>query len=165
MYILDTLLGETPWLNTSWACENTDDSGISSYASSLGFPVKGNEIPPERPSPVPMSRDILDYVGSYGHFGYGNISVVINTTTGNLHMTIGRLGFYELIHAGNDTFDMKVLGKTWYYPFYFCEFGSSGGEASPINILEIPLMELRGAPVFRKGLKMSDAPPPRYDNC
>ena len=34
-------------------------------------------------------RDLSDYVGVYGHFGYGNLTILMNGTSGQLDMEYG----------------------------------------------------------------------------
>ena len=168
MYVVDTLLGETPWLNVSYVCQENDDP--DSYEDDLDADIPIDDITFKEPIIFehlkPLSRDISDYVGSYGHFGYGNITIAINRTSGNLQATVGRLGLYELVSAGNDSFNMNNIGKAWHMYLGVCTFSASGGgDSSPIDTLLIPRLEPRRPPVFIKGLKMSAAPPPRTDNC
>ena len=169
MYVIDTLLGETPWLNVSYVCQENDDP--DSYKDYLDPDFAIDDITFKEAitfeHSAPLSRDISDYVGSYGHFGYGNITITINRTSGNLQATIGRLGLYELVSAGNDSFNMNNIGKAWYANHLgVCTFSASGGgDSSPIDTLLISRLEPRWPPVFIKGLKMSSAPPPGTDNC
>ena len=73
MYVVDTLLGETPWLNVSYVSyvcqENVDPD---SYEDDLDPDIPIDDITFKEAiifeHLAPLSPDISDYVGSYGHF-------------------------------------------------------------------------------------------------
>ena len=163
LHVLDILTGDSPWLNVSYACNDFPSSQNLEM-----FDIQQHLIKPtskEIPKQVaPMSRPDSDYIGIYGNFGYGNVTVVSGGQYSNITLFFGRTGVFELLPIEGDTFAMLSVGEAWYLNLGFCTFSSST-EGLPCDELVIPYLEITTPPVFRRSLKMSDAPPPRADTC
>ena len=112
-------------------------------------------------------RDLEDYEGVYGHFGFGNLTIFLNETTGLLDLQYGGLGRFDLYSTSEeDVFmgqgkDACIIRFAW--PVIFEESVPGSGL---IDLATLPLMERSSQPSpWVRGLEMSDAPPPRIEDC
>ena len=123
-FVLDTLLGETPY--------RTSEATCASYAASdpEGFVF---DLPE-----VPAARDLEDYVGTFGSDAAGNAYVTLEN--GTLYMKYGRLpGRYEMLSTvapnvfkGNSTtLESGVFG------FIPIGFISSEGNNGVLDVMRI----------------------------
>ena len=165
LHILDVLAGEQRWLNATYICNNFHSSDdileedmVQEQVYSKPTDVKKHK------QRGPMNSQIETYVGDYGHFGYGNITVRQEGETGNLTLRFGRTGVFELLPLEGDSFAAISVGESWHINLGLVEFSRSQ-EGQPIGQLVIPFVERLNPPVFKRGLKMSDAPSPRLDTC
>ena len=108
-----------------------------------------------------------EYVGTYGNFLYGNITVYLDNSKSTLKMSQGEFGHFDLVPGeGSGTFTLvgnkspadalDIWGTV--------SFRSSGND-SRIDLLVWPLMEKSNYPQFTRDLKMSDAGPPDLHSC
>ena len=165
LHILDVLAGEQRWLNSTYICNNFQSSDniyeedmVQEHVFSKPTDVKKHK------QKGPMNSQNEAYVGDYGHFGYGNVTVRQEGELGNLTLRFGRTGVFELLPLEGDTFLTVSVGESWHVNPGLVEFSRSQ-EGQPIDELVIPLVEISNPPVFKRGLRMSDAPPPRLDTC
>ena len=164
MHILDVLTREERWINSTYICEQFQSYDITEEEGTVQSSVYTNPTDVQNyKQKGPMNSQNEAYVGDYGHFGYGNVTVRQEEETGNLTLRLGRTGVYELLPLEGDTFLMNSVGESWYINPGLVEFSRSQGQ--PIDQLVIPFVERLNPPVFRRGLRMSDAPPPRLDTC
>jgi hypothetical protein len=157
MYIMDLLLGETPWIDHKTACTFPEPWAPAKQRKSYGSsPAKKmNKLEAEK------------YVGSYGNFGYGNITFLYNDTSEILELHYGELGLWNLNSEGDDTFSGKGQGLMWVRDISNIFFESLEPAAEDGGLYKVTVnFESKDPPVFIKGLLMSDAPaPPDPTTC
>lgn len=178
LYIMDLLLGEEPWLNLTTACsfpepwvnpssmagllddEMYPDFSNPNYAKDyilgLDKQLKRNKFDRIRPK-------VDDYVGMYGNFAYGNITVS-KSEANVLILQYGAEGFWELEYLGIDhMFYAHGQGKIWTYSFSIM-FRKSVANVDVID--QAILLNDLFFPVFVRDRSMSDAyPPPDPTDC
>ena len=144
MYIIDLLSGIDPFLNTSNACTFPDTKTRRKLTT-----------PPEHEYDSSLNNDI--YEGQYGNFGYGNITVITNETSGRLQLVYGVLGLWNLYRLDNNTFVGQGLDHIWSMTLTDVEFDAFDVDQGVMTTLTIPSFEPRLPPVFVRGLQMSEA--------
>ena len=175
LYIADLILGEEPWFNATQLCDSTSNIHMR-QTEGLTFPptVEGNilnlamsddekmkQYQKKEKTNDSSNRLVEEYVGEYGNFAYGNVSVYISDEEEDLlEMHYGNNGYFDLIALpGQHTFlpignrvpsDSINLGRIYFYE----------GEGGSIDFLEIPAFEVADPPMFERGLLLEDAPPP-----
>ena len=180
MYMMDLLLGEEPWLNLTTACTfpqpwyggyktskgaktapsvNSDEEDIANSGGQTKRRRRRRTLSNRAKTRIngikvtPM--ELSSYEGTYGNFGYGNITVVVNDND-TLELHYGELGLWTLEHVEGDAFYGHGQGRIWSLNIDDVQFRRSG---DTINEVELSL-ESRDPPVFVRGLDMADAPPP-----
>ena len=164
LYILDLLLGETPWLNETSACEfpyktasNTnlnvyvdlnDDTGDqdSSQVSESDITSIGSSYFAEDPSA---------YTGQYGNFAYGNISIRLENGD-ELHLHYGDIGHWLLQEISHDVYLGVGQDDLWSLNISQVTFKRKDNCPHQVTLT----LESKDPPVFIRDLRMSDAPPP-----
>ncbi len=155
MYIMDLLMGESPWLNLTTACTFPEPWAPVHKRKPYTFP-QGD------PNKVPLEFE--RYVGTFGNFGYGNLSIVLNETSGLLELHYGELGLWDLVVIDDLTFAGKGKGYTWARDIKSILFESLS-YSNQLNKVTISF-ESKDPPVFQRDLKMSEAPlPPDPNQC
>ena len=167
-YVIDIVLGETPWLNVDLACEIAGEIGTKHdhHFVETNFPLKF--ISTHRKSvvdhPTPR-RPLNDYVGVYGNFGYGNITISLNSggIEDQLELSYGKIGRFILqATVVDDEFVAIGVGPAAVINIGPLLFQSSNNQT--IDLLQTVFDDL-DPPLFKRDLKMSSAPPPPNDNC
>ena len=161
MHVMDLLLGLEPWLNVTDVCSTHIHHDEASQAHS----AERDNIPNQKDHTMPIGglqhinhRKNEDYVGVYGHFGYGNVSVYINQSTGSLMMSYGPLAKWNLrVTDTEDVFDGIALEPLWYWTLNSLVFSKSNG--TTFDLLDVPF-DWSIPPTFRRDLNMASAPPP-----
>ena len=159
MLIIDLLLGPDAMM-TKANSRHVDIDLLASEKEEISpedFPPFSNQLRKTRHST--RLQDLQDYVGVYGHFGYGNMTFVMNSTSQQLE---GRYGEAEgVVYSTDvpDVFMIKLRGIFWYLPENPVIFSRSTG--SIIDTLTVPVFNAK----FKRNLKLADAPPPPEDNC
>ena len=155
MYIMDTLLSYEPWINITTACTFPEPWGppprAKMYPGFFSDVFKRRRVTPDLP--------LSEYAGRFGNFGYGNITVVHNSTDETLDMFYGELGWWHLYCKRGDDFAAEGLGDVWPRELRSVHFRSSKGSQDSIDEVVVSF-ESRLPPVFKRNLKMSEAPPP-----
>ncbi|CAH1800503.1 unnamed protein product [Owenia fusiformis] len=103
-------------------------------------------------------RDISAYLGIYGNFAYGNVTILFDPEVPDNSSLILRYGILNFeLFPGNKTdhFELDVL---WFIP-QTVRFWSSKGN-SVIDRMEAQLDPTDDRYIYEKGLKLSDVPPP-----
>lgn len=142
MYIIDLLLGETPWYNLTTACT---------------YPPNTRK---QREEPTPGTADLplSDYEGAYGNYGYGNLTVT--KTEDTLEMTYGSIGRWNLHPtAVENQFTGEGVGDVWNMRLSGVQFTSIGGRVEEVSVSTF------NSAVFTRGLKMDSAPEPPPVDC
>ncbi|XP_069129074.1 uncharacterized protein [Argopecten irradians] len=102
----DMLLGDTPWLDRATACSFPAPWGKVSTSTLVSdfdqFRTFWNN-----------SRPMGNYVGTYGHPAFGNISVVIENRT-QLVLQYGRFGRMVLTPVTDTAFLGRYIGPLWW---------------------------------------------------
>ena len=110
------------------------------------------------------ARSIESYTGEYGNFIHGNLTVAVSEECeGCLFMQYGSLGQYTLQPTNaTDVF----LGVNNYYLINVTPVVFSGSDENGNAEFVSPILfEITDPPLFTRGLKMADAPPPQVDVC
>jgi hypothetical protein len=121
----DLLLGETPWLNTTTACSLPAPWGPPFVST----PPPPDSSAPSRPSRASrpywnISRPVDDYIGIYGHPGFGNITVFTGDEDDDeededdvgLQLAFGRFGHMRLVPVSESDTDFHgyYIGPLWF---------------------------------------------------
>ena len=99
------------------------------------------------------------YAGTYGNYGYGNITVKYNSTLNQLEMHYGQFGRWYLHCRHRNDFAGEGFGIFWARELRSVLFRSSSGDKTSVDEVVISF-EVRDPPVFVRGLSMDTAPPP-----
>ena len=156
MYVIDILLGKTPWLNTTNVCDFPPEDKRRSYTNINTGVGETMDVPP-----------LKSYVGIYGDYGYGNISVELKGYPQVLHMLYGDVGTWKLkpIKTGNVSHTFKANGYdlVWPLDFSYVRFIPSETDPEEMVSLFIPGLD-KAPPMFTRDLKMDTAPIVPYDD-
>ena len=166
MYIFDLLLGLEPWFNITIACSvapqttteyssrrNGDDD---MFQSDIPITFVKPSDPQFRTSN--STYDVNDYVGTYGHFGYGNVTVYVNQSTGQLMMSYGPLAKWVLLSTEiSHDFTGRAEEPLWYWTLEGVTFSKSAGNV--FDQLDVPFDNAMPT-IFVRGLLESSAPAP-----
>lgn len=153
-YISDILLGFQPWLNETTACTYPEP-----WKRAKGKRRKYEKKPNVKPN---WNRPLPDFVGTYGHLAFGNITIELNSSDQKLHLYHGKFGHALLKKSEKPfTFDMAFIETLRYISeadgwrhSYLIQFLSSSN--SDIDSIEAKFIEGRMPPIFKRGLKWQD---------
>ncbi len=175
MYIKDILLEEEPWLNLTTACTfpkpwvtdamSHHEELILDRLDKLWHPM--DKTLPKHVQPNKFHRHNpkqTQYVGTYGNFIYGNITLYENEQD-TLMLKYGQLGLWELEYLGIEgKFFAHGHGDMWPVNIELIQFWSSVPGSDVIDVVEL-LIDM-DPPVFVRDLQMADAyPPPDPGHC
>ncbi len=178
MYIADLMLGEEPWINSSTVCQFDPPRKTMERqklrAQARDFTKSSDSVPRSQPAKkdvsklldsIPGSQSLEGYSGVYGNFAHGNITISANETSGTLFMEYGPLSQWDLFPLADEGhFEAKGRGITWMIDIIPVTFSKSVSSMKEYDLLRVPY-ESNSVPEFRRGLKMSDAPPPPSLTC
>jgi len=156
-YITDVILNEEPWVNSQQLCFfSPNDANFYDL-----YKPMSNRKKPEVLSKA--KHQLEEYAGTYGNFGYGNITV-LSLPPETLILSIGRLGIYQLIPLGGDVFGTEGLNdvsRIWgtTFPNEVVFSSSSNGGIDTLTLFNAERT------VFIRDLERSDAPPPPNVEC
>ena len=155
------MLGEEPWLNASSACAFPPSQSSLSRATKYTVPKSKENFQMIDIEKHSVPKHLIDqFVGNYGNFAYGNISVVVDDITEDVILTfdIYRCLLSTRIHR-NETFYCQGLDDYWFIDLLFVEFDM---ENTPSQFVEIVfLTPLEGRVRYERDLHQDDAPGPR----
>ena len=170
MYIADLMLGEEPWINSSSVCQ-FDPPQQTLKKQKQSKPNVSTLLNQQKKNPsklldrFPGSQSLEGYSGVYGNFAHGNITISANETSGTLFMEYGALSQWDLFALSDEgQFEAKGRGITWMIDISPVTFSKSKSSLEDYDLLRVPY-ESNSVPEFRRGLKMSDAPPPPSLTC
>ena len=156
-YILDLLLGEEPQVTVENACNFPYYDRNSTQQISK---ESDNDTLPNEPEAIALEK-VRPYIGTYGNFGFGNLTVFYNDTLQMLQMKYGFLGLWDLFTTEREH-QFLGIGRehVWSLVLYPLVFGDTkeGGE---MTRLTVEYFEPGNPPVFERGLQYIDAPPPK----
>ena len=183
-YTYDTLMGIEPWVDVEKACEMAPDSGANKVKSRASRSIRKvkrqhtDDLPKKKhhtkkdknamKEPYenknnkenevlmkPKAKKMFDdYIGRYGHYAYGNLSVYVDEDTDELHMTYGPLD-YLLTGETEDVFHGKGYDLFWFWDDTLTFMRQDG----VVNVVEITF-STRVVPLFYKDLDFNNPPPP-----
>jgi len=111
-----------------------------------------------------LADEFLDqFIGVYGNFAYGNVTITFDGNTGRLHGEYGDISV-DMVHLGNDWFAGRPSDVIWFFPPLEMTFTRNAEDNSVINVT-IPIFLEIDPPVFTRGLTMDQAPPPPTCAC
>ena len=153
MYITDLLLGVEPWLN-----ENTVCSFPSPWSN---VPISTNETYPPAIDPP---EDSSIFVGTYGNFQFGNVTVQEDSESSRpLRLTYGT-GKWSLRPIAENKFLGEPDDDT--FPFYLKEVIFRKENSGTGQFDEVTFNIIGTDPnIFERDLKMSEEPPVENVNC
>ena len=152
MYVMDLLLGETPWLNLTTGCSFPEPWTPASVKT-----AKKTDGPPA------IVSNSEQYTGTYGNFQYGNLTFVVDDSS-RLILQYGDFGRWNLIETGTEN-EFSGLGAELMWAEFINSIKFSDSDGGQFQKVTIDFE--RSAPaVFTRGLKMSEAyPPPDPEGC
>jgi len=160
LYIIDLLLGEEPWIDLETVC-TFPQPWTPPHENSKETPKQ--EVDANVPL-LPLER----YTGTYGNYGYGNITVNI-TAQGQLKLRYGLLGCWELESTGNHSFHGKGCDLVWMRDVKYVRFSTTENHNPNTNLQDtansnselVTEVEIYFdkviPPVFTRGLLMHEA--------
>ena len=183
-YILDIIQGETPWFTAQDVCTLFQPSKVTGIKQSDtldhdGYPYDPLQTHNIHPSYITSPKkdqlhyvisrssnlQLEDYIGSFGDFFYGNISVMVTSHENGtvLQMTYGKANYF-LFPTDPDRF--SPTGADYFTSFLdlgLVEFLRDENE----NVVRLTVLfeDLSGPTEFIKDLQMADAPPPPTLPC
>ena len=154
-YISDMLINQTSWLEKSNACT---------------FPAPWKRVSNRDPQPPPqdaynaslLARPLADYVGTYGHLAFGNVTIYINKTDDRLYLGHGRFGRLALAPTGVNQFKATFVGDLWfmsasddqYYKPPVTFYASDDKSIDSVLFAMDPTTKT----IFKRGLDINDVP-------
>ena len=109
-------------------------------------------------------RALDEYVGTYGNFAFGNVTVVLDSGTGRLRGLYGDLGVVDMVNLnGDDTFTATFEDPLFFFPPVELQFRRDG--TNVVDSVAIPILLPQFPPVFVRGRIMAEAPPPPTGDC
>lgn len=149
LYILDLLMGQHPWLNTTSACTFPDGPNprlrwTRPQISRFGWTDQDSMI----------KFNFTLYEGIYGNYGFGNVSVVYRPESQQLVLLYGPLGVW-LLHptAQRHVFVGEGVDHVWCFYMDVVQFSVDNALYTPANNILIPSFEPDVPPVFIRNLQ------------
>ena len=113
---------------------------------------------PESNSSISMPLPAEKYIGTYGNYAYGNITIKEQVNGPNLWVEYGEIARWELFPSGEgDNFTSRGRADFFIYNFKNIKFQNPDSEGNMQEM--IWPFESRDPPVFHRDRLMSDAPP------
>jgi len=113
---------------------------------------------------VKTKDELKEYVGRYGNYAMGNISVEMNESTSRLVGAYGELTRLNLVESVKaDVFIANFTETLFFLPQINVTFGRN--ESGQVVTLTVPFLMPDDPPVFTRGLGMSSAPRPLLPGC
>ena len=167
VFIMDLILGEKPWLNTTTVCTFPEPWHPNPWFPSQKKGATPNEkkvfSTPDPPTSIPYPTDLTPYVGVYGDFFYGNMTVY-STDSQTLMLSYGTLDPWRLVPTeGENAFIGYASPATWPQHLDFVKFKFSKEGLPKFDLCEAAFDPIV-ATTFQRDLKMADAPPPPDPN-
>jgi len=124
-----------------------------------------NSLIDEASSKQPASDDpLLDqFIGVYGNFAYGNLTVAFDSDTGRLRGYYGDVSA-DMVQIGDDRFAGRPSDIIWFFPPLEITFTRSSEDNAVINAT-VPIFLEIDPPVFTRGLTLDEAPLPPTCDC
>lgn len=112
-----------------------------------------------------VANEFLEqFVGVYGNFAFGNMSITYNNDTSRLQADYGDLLSIDLFHIGDDWFVGQPSSLVWFFPPADMTFIRRSEDNAVVSVTVPSLLEA-DPPVFVRGLTMDQAPKPPTCDC
>ena len=153
-----------PWFNATTVCT----LGYRSFHKRMERAeeiqeMEQNDVDVTMTLPSDMNHDkpkldkVFKYLGQYGNFGYGNLTVVADDMLGEL---IVNFDVYSCV-VRNETKEREGcvgLGIYWFLSLWRVQFDE---ENNPSQFVDVTFTETEGPVRFERDLMFEDAPKPR----
>lgn len=148
MTLMDHLLDETKFLNKSSACTFPSETTTPSARDEANTEFNSKQLP------------LSSYEGTYGNFAYGELTVHVNETRQQLEVVFGPLGSWRLVPTETrHLFTGFGYGDFWQSTVREVMFLETEDNSDNIQSVQLSF-DSRDPPVFKRGLRMSNPPPP-----
>ena len=154
-YIMDVIMGEEPWVTVEELCT----AGLDQYETYIEEGEEESMIKEQQIKQIMLNqkrtsmRTVLESerIGTYGNFAYGNITIFVNEETGRYNMLYGEKAYFDLAPIiGSGLYQATGWGALW-QSTYLVTF-----DEDYVTVT----FDFIQPPVFIRGLKQADAPPP-----
>ena len=162
-FAADVVLDEEPWLNATTSCTFPDpffpDAGLPQQMQEQFSDIGVQHSPDVSPNASPVrGSKIKQYVGQYGNFGFGNVSVEIDDV---LQQVIVNLDVMScLVLNQTESFSCLGLDNFWFFHFPEVSFDETN---NPSQFLDFTFVVEEGPIRFERDLEFADAPGPTDD--
>ena len=151
--------GVQPWLNIDTVCDVMNSKEIQRRNNRTTQILRRNEVKNRLDDDVKQNM-VENYVGVYGNFAYGTVTVDINTETNDLVLRYGRDNWtWDLTQDADNEDDFTGSGRE---PFWFLDldvtFEQEG--SSPASALTILTFDDELPPRFERDLDFDNPPAP-----
>ena len=103
---------------------------------------------------------IDQFLGDYGNFAYGNMTVVIDDITENIILEFDLYRCLARSQLGsNDTFYCEGVGDYWWVDLLQINFDVANNPSQYVDIIFVALLE--GRVRFERDLRQDEAPGPK----
>ncbi len=142
------------------ARQDAASRGVTSFQAREDFPFY-RAPKDQRANAKPVPKHLSEqFVGFYGNFGYGNVTVALDDVTSDV---ILQFDYYTCaarsILGNNDTFYCEGYGDYWPVDLLLLDFDL---DVNPSRFLDIVFFApWEGKIRFERGLNLEDAPGPR----
>ena len=164
-FVFDIALGLKPILDLPTACNSTKQDAFNDPFETIPDQLL---LSPKHISSrnISAKRPLPNYTGTYGNFGYGNITITLGSANNTLELSYGTVGRFRLIPTTTeDEFESEGIGSAWVFNIGILTFAASDNSTGVVDELNVPTFEPFDPPTFIRDLKMTNAPPPPTDNC
>ena len=155
------MLGNKPWLNVSSACAFPPSQSSSCQSTKNEVPKSKKALGMINVEKSSVPKHLVDqFLGYYGNFAYGNITVLVDDITENviLELEVCRCLLRTRMHS-NETFYCQGLDDYWFMDLLLVEFDM---ENAPSQFMDVVfLTPLEGRIRFERDLHEDEAPGPR----
>ena len=153
--VADIVLNKEPWLNPTTACTfkfgsdrgmDENDTDVTTFPSTTKSTLEGYHF-----------KDVNKFVGQYGNFAYGNLTITVNDTTKEL---IVNFDVYSCV-VRNVTEEREGcfgLGIFWFHSLWRVEFDEKN---NPCKFIDVTFDKKEDPVRFERDLLLRDAPGPR----
>lgn len=159
LFSADVILDEEPWLNATYAC-NFPFSSESKTQVHPNPDVAFYKTPVEQRTKTSVPKHQVDqFLGNYGNFAYGNVTVVVDDVTEDVIMEFDLFSCAARSQMGsNDTFYCEGLGDYWWLDLIQVKFDAENNPSQFVDFVFVAPWE--GRVRFERELSQDEAPGP-----
>ncbi len=155
-FAADIILDEEPWLNSTTACSFPEPFFQPSVSSQRQPKEKEENHHQNVGTSVPNEREPMEkYIGQYGNFAFGNLTVVIDDVTEDLVVSFD---VTSCVYRNYTHFPMCYgLDEFWFLSFNAVYFDEQN---NPSQFIDVQLSPDDNLTRFERDLMLEDAPAP-----